>query len=145
MNRSTLKIDYIETVKEKLDPADSELADMAFQAAQNAYSPYSGFRVGAAVRLDNGMILQGNNQENASFPAGICAERAVVFYAHANFPQAKIRAIAVTASPCGVCRQVLLESEKRAGASVRLILANGDKFLLFKSVKDLLPFGFDSL
>jgi cytidine deaminase len=107
MNRSTLRIDYTETVKEKLDREDSELIDMAFQAAHNAYSPYSNFKVGAAVRLDSGMILQGNNQENASFPAGICAERA-------------------------------------AGTPVRIILANEDKVFIFKSVKDLLPFGFDS-
>ncbi|HOO69396.1 MAG TPA: cytidine deaminase [Bacteroidales bacterium] len=144
MNRSTLRIDYTETVKEKLDREDSELIEMAFKAADKAYSPYSNFRVGAAIRLDNGMILQGNNQENASFPAGICAERAVIFYAHANFPESKIRAIAVTASPCGVCRQVLLESEKRAGAPIRMILANGNKIFIFNSIKDLLPFGFDS-
>lgn len=144
MNRSTLKIDYTETVKENLDREDSELIEIAFQAAHNAYSPYSNFKVGAAVRLDNGMILQGNNQENASFPAGICAERAAIFYAHANFPESKIRTIAITASPCGICRQALLESEKRAGAPVRIILANGDKVFIFKSVKDLLPFGFDS-
>ncbi|MFA5444380.1 MAG: cytidine deaminase [Bacteroidales bacterium] len=144
MNRSTLKIDYSETVKESLDREDSELVEQAFAAAQNAYSPYSNFRVGAAIRLDNGMILQGNNQENASFPAGICAERTAIFYAHANFPESKIRAIAVTASPCGVCRQVLLESEKRAGAPIRMILANGNKIFIFNSVKDLLPFGFDS-
>ena len=144
MNRSTLTIDYTETSKNNLGPEDIELLEQAVKAAENAYAPYSQFRVGAAVRLDNGQVLCGNNQENASFPAGICAERSVVFYAHANFPANRILTIAITASPCGVCRQVLLESEKRGGVPIRVLLAAGEQVLIFKSVKDLLPFGFDS-
>ncbi|HPV88007.1 MAG TPA: cytidine deaminase [Bacteroidales bacterium] len=144
MNRSTFTIEYNVTTRDRLNPADAELMEKAIQAAGNAYAPYSKFRVGAAIRLKNGRILTGNNQENASFPAGICAERAVVFYAHANYPESTIRSIAVTASPCGVCRQVLLESEKRAGVPIRVLLANGNEVRIFNSVKDLLPFGFDS-
>ncbi|HHV02944.1 MAG: cytidine deaminase [Bacteroidales bacterium] len=144
MNRSTFTIDYTITDKDHLDPADALLMDKALKAAGNAYAPYSGFSVGAAVRLENGEILTGNNQENASFPAGICAERSVIFYAHANFPQSRILSIAITASPCGICRQVLLESEKRAGIPIRVLLANGNEIRIFSSVKDLLPFGFDS-
>lgn len=144
MNRSTLTIDYTETSKNNLGPEDIELLEQAVKAAESAYAPYSQFRVGAAVRLDNGHVLCGNNQENASFPAGICAERSVVFYAHANFPANRILTIAITASPCGVCRQVLLESEKRGGVPIRVLLAAGEQVLIFKSVKDLLPFGFDS-
>lgn len=144
MNRSTFTIEYNVTTRDRLNPADAELMEKAIQAAGKAYAPYSKFRVGAAIRLENGRILTGNNQENASFPAGICAERAVVFYAHANYPESTIRSIAVTASPCGVCRQVLLESEKRAGVPIRVLLANGNEVRIFNSVKDLLPFGFDS-
>lgn len=144
MNRSTFTIEYNVTTRDRLNPADAELMEKAIQAAGKAYAPYSKFRVGAAIRLENGRILTGNNQENASFPAGICAERVVVFYAHANYPESTIRSIAVTASPCGVCRQVLLESEKRAGVPIRVLLANGNEVRIFNSVKDLLPFGFDS-
>ena len=144
MNRSILTIDYTETTKDLLDPLDAELMDKAARAADGAYAPYSRFLVGAALRLENGQVICGNNQENASFPAGICAERTAVFYAHANFPETQIRAIAITASPCGICRQVLLESEKRAGVPIRVLLAAGDKVRIFQSVKDLLPFGFDS-
>lgn len=144
MNRSTLTIDYTETTKDQLGSEDIELLEKAVKAAGSAYAPYSQFRVGAAVRLDNGQVLCGNNQENASFPAGICAERSVVFYAHANFPANRILAIAITASPCGICRQVLLDSEKRGGIPIRVLLGAGDQVRIFNSIKDLLPFGFDS-
>lgn len=145
MNRSTLTIDYTETTKDQLGSEDIELLEKAVKAAGSAYAPYSQFRVGAAVRLDNGQVLCGNNQENASFPAGICAERSVVFYAHANFPTNRILAIAITASPCGICRQVLLDSEKRGGIPIRVLLGAGDQVRIFNSIKDLLPFGFDSI
>ncbi|NLA15374.1 MAG: cytidine deaminase [Bacteroidales bacterium] len=144
MNRHSLNIDYIQSPKDHLDRTDALLVVKATEAAQNAYAPYSQFKVGAAVLLDNGHILTGSNQENASFPAGICAERSVIAYTHANYPTSKISAVAITASPCGICRQVLLESEKRAGSPIRVLLINENEVHIFKSVKDLIPFGFDS-
>ncbi|MDD2538106.1 MAG: cytidine deaminase [Bacteroidales bacterium] len=144
MKRSSLTIRFSQTAKDKLEPADAQLMEQAVEAARNAYAPYSQFHVGAAVRLVTGEVLKGNNQENASFPAGICAERSVVYYAHANYPGSAIDTIAVTASPCGVCRQVLLESEKRKKSPIRVLLASGNEVRIFDSVKDLLPFGFDS-
>lgn len=144
MNRHSITIPYSEIQKDQLDAKDKELVEEAFKASENAYAPFSQFKVGAAVRLHTGEVLTGSNQENASFPAGICAERSVIAYTHANHPSAKIRAIAVTASPCGICRQVLLESEKRAGSPIRIFVMKDDRVLVFESVKDLLPFGFDS-
>ncbi|MFA5497534.1 MAG: cytidine deaminase [Bacteroidales bacterium] len=144
MKKHSITIPYSEIKTDRLSTKDSELVQAALEAANNAYAPFSGFKVGAAVRLHTGEILTGNNQENASFPAGICAERSVIAYTHANHPSAKIQEIAVTASPCGICRQVLLESEKRAGSPIRVLLIHKDKILFFDSVKDLLPFGFDS-
>lgn len=144
MNRHSLTIHYSEIPQKLLTPADATLVARALEAAQDAYAPFSKFGVGAAVLLDDGQIFTGNNQENAAFPAGICAERSVIAYIHANYPLLKIRTIAITASPCGICRQVLLESEKRAGPPIRVLLINKEVVLEFKSVKDLLPFGFDS-
>ena len=116
-----------------LEPADAILLEAARQATENAYAPYSKFRVGAAVRLTNGQIITGSNQENASFPAGLCAERVTLSAASATFPGIAITDLALTyinesgtgnrpISPCGICRQTLAEYEQRFGRSMRLIL-----------------------
>jgi cytidine deaminase len=139
-----------------LDPADALLLEAARQATGSAYAPYSRFRVGAALRLSNGNILTGSNQENASFPAGICAERVVLSAASAGFPGIAITDLALTyinesgtgnrpISPCGICRQTLAEYEQRFGRSIRLILGgiSGEIFIINRAT-DLLPFAFSN-
>jgi cytidine deaminase len=139
-----------------LEPADSILLDAARRATGDAYAPYSKFRVGAAVRLSNGQILTGSNQENASFPAGICAERVTLSAASAAFPGMAITDMALTyinesgssdhpISPCGICRQTLAEYEQRFGRSIRLILGgvSGEIYIVNRAT-DLLPFAFSS-
>ena len=138
---------------DELSTGDRELMEAARRSLAGAYAPYSGFNVGAAVRLADGKIVTGNNQENAAYPSGLCAERVAVFAAAAQHPGVAIQAIAVTASagkvtvnhpvaPCGACRQVLAEYEQRDG-NIRLFLT-GEKgpVLEVKSIADLLPLGF---
>ncbi len=133
---------------------DVALIEAAEKAGKNAYAPYSGFYVGAALSLENGQIIIGNNQENASFPAGICAERVAIFAAAANNRGVAVRALAVIASskdtdltepvpPCGICRQVVAEYEAEQEGPIRILLctANGP-IHIFDSMKDLLPFHF---
>jgi cytidine deaminase len=131
----------------------------AKSAAKNAYAPYSNFRVGAAILLSNGKIITGNNQENVAYPSGLCAERVAVFYANAQYPGSPAEAIAIAAcsdnenftvnpcSPCGGCRQVLLEAENRFARPMKVILYGESKIYELESVKALLPVGFgkDSL
>jgi cytidine deaminase len=131
------------------------LMQAAGKAVKKAYAPYSGFKVGAAVQLDDGQIIQGSNQENAAYPSGLCAERVALFAAASQFPGKKIKAIAITAenkkgeptpvTPCGSCRQVMLEYEIRQGEPVEIFLYGPDQTILhFSSTEDLLPFGFNN-
>jgi len=135
---------------------DADLLRIAYVAAANAYAPYSHFRVGAAILLKSGHIVSGNNQENAVYPSGMCAERVALFYAGSQFPKTPIAKIAITAigsenevimpvPPCGNCRQALLEYEMRYGEPIEVIMAGekGDVFIV-KSVADLLPLSFNS-
>ncbi len=155
MQHRTLTLNYLELDSPSDLPAqDLELLHAARNAAIDAYAPYSGFRVGAAVLLDDGTVVKGNNQENAAFPSGLCAERVALFAAAAQFPAAKVIAIAITAisregeidepiPPCGACRQVMQETETRTGQSVRVIMAgNAGKVIILDSAADLLPFVF---
>lgn len=133
---------------------EKKLIAEAKRATQDAYVPYSQFRVGAALLMDNGLIITGNNQENAAYPSGLCAERTAVFFANANYPDQKIEAIAVAAhykgsftkdviSPCGACRQVLLEVENRYQSPLKIILYGGsNEVYVIDSIKDLLPLSF---
>ncbi len=118
-----------------------------------AYAPYSGFHVGAAVLLDNGIVITGNNQENSAYPSGLCAERVALFYANANYPNAKVQTIAISAAkngilvnepvkPCGSCRQVMAETESRYENSLRIILDGQDSILGLNGVESLLPLSF---
>ncbi|MCE3226442.1 MAG: cytidine deaminase [Bacteroidetes bacterium] len=151
----TAEFEVFET-KEELDPADKLLLDSAVKIMENAYAPYSGFLVGAAVLLENGQIVTGNNQENAAYPSGLCAERVAVFHASSQFPGVKPVAIAVSAksssqvldrpvTPCGACRQSVSEYEVRFSSPIRIIMA-GEKGPVYisKSVSDLLPLTFTS-
>lgn len=118
-----------------------------------AYAPYSGFHVGAAVLLSNGITVKGNNQENAAYPSGLCAERVALFYANANYPEAEVVAIAISAAkdgvlvketvkPCGSCRQVLAETEGRYATPMRIVLDGQDVIVVLKGVESLLPLSF---
>jgi len=141
-----------------LPDSDKDLILAAREAAGKAYAPYSGFCVGAAVLLANGEIIKGNNQENADFTDGICAERVALFFANATFPEVAVEKIAVTAKnksgllpgpvqPCGSCRQVLIETESRFKTEIRIILDGAEKIMVLDGAGSLLPFAFkpDSL
>lgn len=138
---------------DELTDADRELIDHAMKATDNAYAEYSHFYVGAALRLANGRIVIGANQENAAFPSGLCAERTAVFSAQANFPDQSIESLALVArndnglidypvTPCGACRQVLLGVEERYGRSMRVLMYGKSGVYIVGSVKDLLPLSF---
>ncbi len=137
-----------------LSPEDLQLLQEAKTARESAYAKYSEFKVGAALLLDNGKIISGNNQENAAYPSGLCAERTAIFYAIANYPSATILKMAVVAgkendnphpvSPCGACRQVLLEYENRQKKPIEFFFTGmKGKVLKFSRCSDLLPFNFD--
>ena len=140
---------------DELDSMSRHLYQAAQEAAHKAYAPYSHFQVGAALSLDNGAIISGSNQENASYPAGCCGERTSVLYAGANRPDACGTRLAIVAfnphgqveqiAPCGVCRQVLLETEQRQGAPISVWLFGREAVYCFHSAASLLPMGFEML
>ena len=154
MKNKELKTPFIEVGFEELDPLRQQLVTKARQATYRSYAPYSKFRVGAAIALDNGEIVVGSNQENVAYPSGTCAERTAAFYAHSTYPEARFRIIAVTARgtdelfteeptpPCGGCRQALVEFETLAKENVEVILAGREKIHILPSIKSLLPFSF---
>ena len=140
---------------DQLELRDRELAQAAIEATKGSYAPYSNFNVGAAVRLDNGQIVKGSNQENAAYPSGICAERTAMFYASANYPENAMTAIAITASqngtlcdnpatPCGSCRQVMAQYQTKGGQPMEILLVGGKTICKFGKVDDVLPLIFDS-
>lgn len=142
---------------DELDETDRRLVDMARSATYRSYAPYSRFSVGAAILLDNKEIVTGANQENAAFPSSLCAERTTAYYAHATYPDAAFRTIAISArgtdgnplqqpiAPCGACRQALLEYEGLAGGDVRVILDGKNEIYILPSVRSLLPVAFTEL
>lgn len=132
---------------------EKKLIDAAKSATKKAYAPYSRFRVGAAVLLENGEIISGNNQENAAYPSGLCAERTAVFFANATYPDQKVEAIAIAAwhngqfthdaiTPCGACRQVLLEAENRFHSPMKVLMFSEEAIYVVPAIKDLLPLSF---
>jgi cytidine deaminase len=137
-----------------LDEGDRALVEAARVAALKAYAPYSRFQVGAALRTADGTVVIGSNQENASFPAGICAERAALHAAMSQWPQAMVSVMAIVVpsikgdrpvTPCGICRQALAEQEMRQAAPVRLLMAIVDGPVYeVERAGDLLPFSFDA-
>ncbi|HLN55294.1 MAG TPA: cytidine deaminase [Bacteroidales bacterium] len=139
---------------EELTPEDRELIIAAREVSENAYAPYSKFRVGAAVRLSGGNIVKGANVENAAYPSGICAERNALANCVTNFPGETPLTIAIAAfnhdgkadenvSPCGMCRQVIAEEESRNGNKIRMILSGAGRIVIIDSVSDLLPLQFN--
>lgn len=137
-----------------LSKKDEELLKEAQKMVKSAYAPYSNFHVGAALLLENGKIVTGNNQENAAYPSGLCAERVAIFYAGAQYPGVAVKAIAVSVksknvvineplSPCGGCRQVISEYENKFRKPIRIIMS-GEKGQVYiaKSIESLLPLMF---
>ncbi|MDY0099176.1 MAG: cytidine deaminase [Bacteroidales bacterium] len=138
----------------ELSADDREIINSAKEASRNAYAPYSGFHVGAAVRLESGEIVLGSNVENAAFPSGICAERAVLSSVNSVYPGKKAVDLAVAArteagyteypvTPCGNCRQVMAEEELRNGMPIRLILYGEKKIVVVENAGALLPLQFN--
>jgi cytidine deaminase len=140
----------------ELSREDADLIRKARESMKSAYAPYSRFHVGAAVLLENGLVVTGNNQENASYPTGLCAERVAVFSAGANYPGIRIRTVAIAAysenfsvnkpvPPCGSCRQALVEYESRYENNIRILMTGeSGKIVASESVRNLLPFEFNS-
>mgnify|MGYP002623269425 CR=1 FL=1 len=137
----------------ELDEADRELIEAAKRATKGSYAPYSRFHVGAAVRLRDGSILTGANQENAAFPSGLCAERTALFAAGAQHPGQPVVALAIAArkgkrflaqpiSPCGACRQVMSGVEDRYGIPIRILLYGSEGILVSDGISPLLPIRF---
>lgn len=135
--------------KEELDNNYQQLIDVAYQAAENAYAPYSSLRVGASVLLQSGIIESASNQENVAYPAGMCAERVILNYVTAKYKDGVVKALAVVSpdtdkivSPCGACRQVMAEIIKRKGEDFEVIIVDPDTVYIINA-GDLLPFAFD--
>lgn len=155
MIKKELKIAFTEYDSEaELPKGEQELLQKAREASDLAYAPYSNFHVGAALLLENGVIVSGNNQENVAYPSGLCAERVAIYAAGAQYPNVAIKTIAITCkskafkvseplSPCGACRQAMSEYEMRHNQVIRVILAGETgKIRVMDSIADLLPFMF---
>ena len=139
---------------EELSESEQGLIRQAIEATRRAYAPYSHFHVGAALMLENGVTVIGCNQENAAFPAGICAERSAIFAAGAQYPDQPVVMLAIAArtpqgelqaepvSPCGTCRQVLIETETRFHRPVRILLYGQKHIYIVNSIKELMPLSF---
>lgn len=157
MTNKEIKIAYREYESlEQLEAEDRKLADSAIDAMKNAYAPYSGFSVGAAVMFEDGEIIKGSNQENAAYPSGLCAERTALFYASASRPDKAMAALAIAAgqngeicgtpaTPCGACRQVMAQYQRKSGRPMKILLVGADRIWVFDKVDDLLPLIFDSI
>jgi cytidine deaminase len=157
MTSKELKIAYLEYERlEELDPQDQKVAYAAIEAMEGSYAPYSRFNVGAAVMLEDGVIVKGSNQENAAYPSGMCAERTALYYAGASYPDKAAVTLAIAAgqngklctnpaTPCGACRQVMAQSQLRGGQAMSVILVGSEKIWRFDKVDDLLPLIFDSI
>ncbi len=139
---------------ENFTKAEIALIGKAKEAVKRAYAPYSQFFVGASVLLKNGEIISGNNQENAAYPSGLCAERVALFYANSLYPDVAVEALAVTvftkndfletpAPPCGACRQVMLETEIRFKTPMKIFLVGKKQIYVIENAKSLLPIHFD--
>ncbi len=139
---------------DELHVSEQQLLTLAGEAKDSAYAPYSRFKVGAALLLEDGTIVKGNNQENVAYPSGLCAERVAIFAAGANFPGKRIKKIAITAAsmdfpsdhpvaPCGACRQTMLEYELNQGEEIVIIMkGTTGKTYRSISVRQLLPLFF---
>lgn len=139
--------------KDELLPDEHRLVEMAIEATSRSYSKYSHFSVGAAVLLSNGEIVIGCNQENAAFGVTICAERTALFAAGAMYPHVAVKAIAIAArndagllstpvTPCGSCRQAMIETEQRFSQPLRIVLYGTERIYVIDGIKNLMPLSF---
>lgn len=156
MEEKDINISYKEyTSISELPIEYRKLVENAIEATKSSYAPYSNFNVGAAILMGNGEIVTGSNQENAASPSGLCAERVALFAAHHNYPSTPVKAIAIIGSqngvitseltyPCAACIQVMVESQKRAGAPIAVIVGSAGKIQVMESVDSLLPFSFSN-
>lgn len=153
MKQLTLQTNVTVCQLEELSLVLRELVETAKAKTQDAYCPYSHYHVGAAALLSDGQVITGSNQENAAYPSGLCAERTTLFAANANNPHTPVEALAIAcytnghftkdaASPCGACRQVMLETEHRFGKDMKVILYGEDNCYVFERAADLLPLNF---
>ena len=141
---------------DELSAQEREVVEAARKATANSYAVYSGFNVGAAVRLSDGTVVSGTNQENAAYPSGLCAERTTLFWANSQYPDKAVEILAIAArtaegelerpiTPCGACRQVILETEKRFKTPIRIILYGSKEcYIIEDGIKTLMPLSFDS-
>jgi cytidine deaminase len=154
MKEVELKTVIQECQMDELSAEDRQLVEQAIEATRRSYAPYSHFRVGAAVRLENGEIVIGCNQENAAYPSGLCAERTALFAAGAQYPDVPVKVLAVAArgtdgemteeptGPCGSCRQVIIESETRAKHPIRILLYGRRCVYIIDGIRQLMPLTF---
>lgn len=157
MKKITDTIELEELTISELDPREAALVHRAQEISTKAYAPYSKFQVGAAVLLANGEVYQSSNQENVSFPVGTCAERLLLGYVGANFPEQAPQMLAIVArregdidwagvSPCGMCRQAINETENRYQSPITILLVQPKGIVLrFQGIRHLLPLKFDNL
>lgn len=157
MTDKNISINYQEFASiDELNAEDRELANAAIEGMKGSYAPYSHFNVGAAVRMSNGQIVRGANQENAAFPSGLCAERTAMFAAGAKYPDKDMCSLALAggiygritdepATPCGACRQVMAQYQAKSGKPMSVIMVGGKKIWKFEKVDDILPLIFDSI
>ena len=153
--KKSFTISYSEfNAPHELEACEQKLIEAATNVAQNAYAPYSAFKVGAALQLSNGVIVKGVNVENAAFPSGVCAEQSAISAAVSNYPSEKPIALAVAAytngdltsepvTPCGNCRQVIAEEETKNGNEIKIILCGKNKIIVVEGLKNLLPLQFN--
>ena len=154
MKNLELKTTIKESQLEELSQEEQRLVELAIEATNRSYAPYSHFHVGAALLLNNGVEIMGCNQENAAFSATLCAERSAIFAAGAQYPDVPIKILAIAArtpngelqaepvSPCGTCRQVIIETETRFKQPVRLLLYGRDKIYVVDGIQQLMPLSF---
>jgi cytidine deaminase len=157
MEEITLKSTLQRAQFSELTDAERQLIDVAKESTFNSYAPYSHFHVGAALLLKNGTIVPGCNQENAAFPSGLCAERSAIFAAGAQYPDQPVMMLAIAvrnskgefleepASPCGSCRQVIIETETRFKQPVRILLYGTKYTYVMDGIKQLMPLWFTEL
>lgn len=154
MQELTLNTTIKAMQKEELSEPEQLLVEAAIEATKRSYSPYSHFSVGAALLLENGKTVIGCNQENAAFPAGLCAERTAIFAAGAKYPDVPVTMLAIAArnskgeltdepiSPCGTCRQVMIETETRFKHPIRILLYGKKCIYVLEGIKQLMPLSF---
>lgn len=148
--KSTIQVCQVD----ELTVEEQHLVQLAIEATSCSYAPYSHFHVGAAVRLGNGVEVIGCNQENAAYPSGLCAERTALFAAGAQYPDVPVQMLAIATrgtdgeyteepvGPCGSCRQVIIESESRAGAPIRILLYGRKHTFVIDGIQPLMPLSF---